>query len=44
MTYHERISEILQRYPVEDPVHRTWVKASPVIAQCVQRTAERAST
>ncbi|MEV6644542.1 HDIG domain-containing metalloprotein [Amycolatopsis sp. NPDC051371] len=40
-TYDERIAEILKRYPVADPVHRTWVKAAPVLKEAVRRTMER---
>ncbi|MGW4520114.1 HD domain-containing protein [Amycolatopsis sp. NPDC004378] len=40
-TYNERIAEILKRYPVADPVHRTWVKAAPVLKEAVRRTEER---
>jgi putative nucleotidyltransferase with HDIG domain len=43
LSYDERISEILERYPVEDPVHRTWVKAAPILKEAVERTAERLS-
>jgi putative nucleotidyltransferase with HDIG domain len=42
-TYDERIAEILKRYPPEDPVHRTWVKAAPILKQAVERTVERLS-
>ncbi len=41
LTYDERIAEILKRYPPEDPVHRTWVKAAPILKECVVRTEER---
>lgn len=41
LTYDERISEILSRYGVDDPVHRTWTKAAPVIRECVERTNAR---
>lgn len=41
LTYDERISEILERYSVDDPVHRTWVKAAPILKECVVRTEER---
>lgn len=40
-TYDERIAEILKRYPSDDPVHRTWVKAAPILKECVVRTEER---
>jgi putative nucleotidyltransferase with HDIG domain len=43
LSYDERIAEILKRYPPEDPVHRTWVKAAPILREAVQRTAERLS-
>lgn len=41
LTYDERMDEILSRYSPEDPVHRTWVKARPVMAEAVQRTEKR---
>lgn len=41
LTYDDRIAEILSRYPVDDPVHRTWVKAAPILKECVRRTEER---
>ncbi len=41
LTYDERIAEILTRYPADDPVHRTWVKAAPILKECVFRTEER---
>ncbi|NIJ11587.1 putative nucleotidyltransferase with HDIG domain [Saccharomonospora amisosensis] len=41
LTYDERIAEILSRYPAEDPVHRTWVRAAPILKECVRRTEER---
>lgn len=41
LTYDERIAEILKRYPPDDPVHRTWVKAAPILKECVVRTEER---
>ncbi len=41
LTYDERIAEILERYPADDPVHRTWVKAAPILKECVIRTEER---
>ncbi|MEV4646281.1 HD domain-containing protein [Saccharopolyspora sp. NPDC049357] len=41
LAYDERIGEIFSRYAPEDPVHRTWVKARPVMAEAVQRTEQR---
>lgn len=41
LTYNQRISEILSRYGESDPVHRTWTKAAPTLAEAVQRTEER---
>lgn len=41
LTYDERIAEILKRYPAEDPVHRTWVKAAPILKEAVRRTTDR---
>ncbi|MEV0089135.1 HD domain-containing protein [Saccharopolyspora sp. NPDC050642] len=40
-TYDERMDEILSRYSPGDPVHRTWTKARPVIAEAVQRVERR---
>lgn len=36
-TYDERIAEILARYPVENPVHRAWLVAAPVLRDAVER-------
>ena len=41
LSYEQRINEILSRYGEEDPVHRTWVKAKPVISEAVERTQQR---
>lgn len=41
IAYDERIAEILDRYPPEDPVHRTWVEAAPILKECVLRTEKR---
>lgn len=41
LTYDERISEILSRYPVNDPVHQTWLTAGPILAESVRRTEAR---
>lgn len=41
LTYDERIAEILKRYPATDPVHRTWVKAAPILREAVRRTTDR---
>jgi hypothetical protein len=43
LTYSERISEILNRYPVDDPVHRTWLRAAPILEQAILRTEARLS-
>jgi hypothetical protein len=40
-SYDERVDEILIRYPPDDPVHRTWVRARPFLALCVERTMRR---
>jgi hypothetical protein len=40
-TYDERIAEILSRYPVDDPVHRTWLKAAAVLREALARTEAR---
>ncbi|MBQ0923038.1 HD domain-containing protein [Saccharopolyspora endophytica] len=41
LAFVERIEEIFSRYAPEDPVHRTWVKARPVLAEAVLRTERR---
>lgn len=41
LTYDERIAEILKRYPANDPVHRTWIKAGPILKESVRRTEYR---
>lgn len=41
LTYDERIAEILDRYPADDPVHRTWIKAGPILKNSVRRTELR---
>jgi putative nucleotidyltransferase with HDIG domain len=41
LTYDQRITEILRRYPADDPVHRTWVKAASIVKESLQRTEER---
>ncbi|MGW4395147.1 HD domain-containing protein [Amycolatopsis nivea] len=41
VSYDERISEILSRYPASDPVHRAWVVAAPVMRAAVERTERR---
>ncbi len=43
LAYDDRIAEILKRYPSSDPVHRTWVKAAPILKESVVRTRERLS-
>jgi putative nucleotidyltransferase with HDIG domain len=41
LTYDERIAEILRRYPEDDPVHRAWLTAAPVLRESVQRAEAR---
>ncbi|WP_067584832.1 MULTISPECIES: HD domain-containing protein [Amycolatopsis] len=41
VSYDERISEILSRYPASDPVHRAWLVAAPVMRAAVERTQRR---
>ncbi|GAA4874411.1 HDIG domain-containing protein [Pseudonocardia benzenivorans] len=41
LTYDERISEILRRYPEDDPVHQAWLTATPVLRESVQRAQAR---
>ena len=38
LTYDQRVTDILARYPENDAVHRTWVKAGPIFRAAVQRT------
>ncbi|MEU5849371.1 HD domain-containing protein [Saccharopolyspora shandongensis] len=40
-TYDERMEEILSRYQPDDPVHRTWTRARPVIGEAVARVERR---
>ncbi|WP_093147178.1 HD domain-containing protein [Saccharopolyspora antimicrobica] len=40
-TYDERMDEILSRYQPDDPVHRTWTKARPVIGEAIARAERR---
>jgi hypothetical protein len=40
-TYDERMDEILSRYAPDHPVHRTWLKARPILAPAVERTEAR---
>lgn len=44
LSYDERISEILRRYPETDPVHRTWIKAAPILKEAVERAELRISS
>ncbi|MEV6878875.1 HD domain-containing protein [Amycolatopsis sp. NPDC051128] len=41
LAFPARIAEILERYPADHPVHRTWAKAAPIIAEAVRRTEAR---
>jgi hypothetical protein len=41
ITYEERVGEILVRYPPDNPVHRAWLVAMPVLAEGVERTFRR---
>lgn len=41
LSYDQRVNEILERYPPEHVVHRTWVVAREVIASCIARTTAR---
>lgn len=41
LTYAARIDEILTRYPADHPVHRTWIRARPVLAEAIDRTQRR---
>src|SRR5699024_5953685 len=41
LSYEQRIDEILSRYGEDDPVHRTWMTAKPVIGEAVERTERR---
>lgn len=44
LLYAERIAEILTRYPPEDPVHRAWQIAGPILADAVSKTRARIAT
>jgi putative nucleotidyltransferase with HDIG domain len=37
VTYDERIDDVLSRYEVGHPVHRTWLRARDVMAEAVER-------
>jgi putative nucleotidyltransferase with HDIG domain len=37
VTYNDRVDEILQRYSSDDPVHKTWIRARPVLNESLQR-------
>lgn len=41
VTYEDRINEILERYPSDNPVHRAWLLARPVLAASVRDTLRR---
>jgi hypothetical protein len=41
LTYDQRMDEILTRYAPDHPVHRTWLKARPILAPAVERTEAR---
>ena len=41
MTLQERIGEILDRYPPDDPVHRGIRRAHPLLQAAVDRTLRR---
>lgn len=41
LAYRDRVAEILERYPPEDPVHRAWLQAADSLEACVQRVAWR---
>ncbi|WP_026197270.1 HD domain-containing protein [Sciscionella marina] len=43
LAFGERMDEILHRYPENDPVHRTWVRARPIIQESIERTESRLS-
>jgi len=39
--FEDRIAEILERYPADDPVHRAISRSRPVLAAAVERTARQ---
>jgi hypothetical protein len=41
MTFEERVSDILHRYPAGDPVHRAMLRARSYLSGCVERTESR---
>jgi HD superfamily phosphodiesterase len=41
LIYDQRMDEILRRYEVDHPVHKTWLKARHLLAPCIQRTYDR---
>lgn len=40
VTFEERLAEVLERYPPDDPVHRAMVKAADELAATVQRVEQ----
>jgi hypothetical protein len=41
MTLNERVAEILDRYPPDDPVHRSVVRSLPLLDEAIARTTRR---
>lgn len=41
LNYRNRIAEILERYPADDPVHRAWLRAADPLEDCIVRTQGR---
>ncbi|MPY97960.1 MAG: HD domain-containing protein [Actinophytocola sp.] len=41
LRYRERIAEILNRYPVDHPVHQAWLKAADPLEVSIERVKQR---
>ncbi len=41
VTFEKRLDDILTRYSPDDPVHRTMMRARPVLRESIDRTARR---
>ncbi|MCO1581235.1 HD domain-containing protein [Crossiella sp. SN42] len=44
ISYNDRIDEVLTRYSPDNPVHKFWLKARPVIGDAITRTEQRLSS
>jgi hypothetical protein len=44
MSFEERIAEILDRYPADDPVNRAVIRSRPLLHEAIARTTRRLKT